>query len=199
VLKISAPPGKKFQIQPLAGQMVLISGTLFWTGNQTNGPNDYYQYGTLSVGFDGLEGTAPEFSPDGPVLSRFHGLVTFGVSSTGFSNTIRFSSMTLAATVPNIATGQGTLNYIPSGDSGLVVRSPTSRGQFVSLVLAPIAPPVLTIQPHSNGDIVITFRGILQSSSKVDGPFVDVPGNPQGTYTIPKSNLALQLYFRARN
>jgi hypothetical protein len=199
VLKISAPRGKKFQIQPPAGQTVSISGTLIWGGNQTNGPNDYYQYGTLSVSFDGLDGIAPDFSPDGPVLSRFHGVVSFGVSSTQFSNTIRFSSMTLAATVPNIATGQGSLNYTPSGDSSLIVGSPTARGPFLSLVSVPIAPPVLTIQPQSNGDIVITFRGILQFSSKLDGPFVDVPGNPRGTYTLPKVNLAVQQYFRARN
>jgi hypothetical protein len=204
-LKISAPPGKKFQIAPPPGQTVMFGGSLFWCVNCNQGadPNDYYQYGTLSVSFDGLEGTAPSFLQPPSTLSRLHGLVSFGSgSSVGPSDTIRFSSMTLAATVPNINTGQGALNYVPSGESRLSVSYSTSQasdpGPFVSLVLAPI-PPTLTIQPQSNGDVVITFGGILEASSKVSGPFEDVPGNPQGTYTILKASLAAQQYFRARS
>jgi hypothetical protein len=44
----------------------------------------------------------------------------------------------------------------------------------------------------------VVFTGTLQSASAPTGPFVDVPGHPQGTFTIPKVSLGAQQYFRAQ-
>jgi hypothetical protein len=49
---------------------------------------------------------------------------------------------------------------------------------------------------EQNGGITVTFSVALQSASQAAGPFSDVPGNPQGTYTIPRANLETQSFFR---
>ncbi|MCW5552317.1 MAG: hypothetical protein KIS67_09110 [Verrucomicrobiae bacterium] len=59
--------------------------------------------------------------------------------------------------------------------------------------------PSLTITRDQNGGVVVTFTGTLQSAASLNGDFVDVPGNPQGTYTIPKASLGAAEFFRARN
>jgi len=59
--------------------------------------------------------------------------------------------------------------------------------------------PRLDIIHNPNGDITVTFTGTLQTATTVDGTFVDVTGNPQGTYTLPKGSLSAQQYFRARD
>lgn len=51
---------------------------------------------------------------------------------------------------------------------------------------------------QSNGNVTVTFTGTLQSAGAVHGTFEDLPGNPQGTYTIPKGSLTTQRYFRAK-
>jgi hypothetical protein len=57
--------------------------------------------------------------------------------------------------------------------------------------------PVITLDP--NEDARVTFTGILQSAGTVTNTFVDVPGNPLGTYVVPKASQLGQQYFRARN
>lgn len=200
-LTVSAPPGYKFLIRPPPGQAVRFGGALNWQGNTTNGPS---RDGTLAVRFDGLEGAPPSFSEARASLSDFHGYVGFNdIRSAAFSNELAFRSMTLIATVPALNIGSGLQNYVPSSDSGLVVDYTTTQatdpGSFVSLVPhGPILrlPVDLLIQP--NGDLTLTFTGTLQSSSNVDGPFSDVPGYPQGSYTIPKTSLSERQFFRTR-
>jgi hypothetical protein len=73
-------------------------------------------------------------------------------------------------------------------------------GEVVASVepLRPPDRPTLSITRESNGDVKVTFTGTLQSASGVTGEFIDVPGNPQGAYTIAQTNLSGQLFFRAR-
>ncbi|MEO8427557.1 MAG: hypothetical protein ABI651_10650 [Verrucomicrobiota bacterium] len=58
--------------------------------------------------------------------------------------------------------------------------------------------PTLDIIRNPNGDITVTFTGTLQTTGTVDGTFVDVAGNPQGIYMLPKASLSAQQYFRAQ-
>jgi hypothetical protein len=197
VLTVSAPPGYKFLVKPRPAYPVRFSGSLtWWYGNP--GPS---RYGTLAVGFGGLEGVAPDFSASRTVLSDFHGFFGFNdIQSTPFTNDLAFSSMKLTATVPSMNLGLGPLNYNPYGSDGSLnlyysTAETNDPGPFVFIV--PAQPTVnLTVQP--NGDVTMTFTGTLQSSSDIKG-FTDVPGNPQGTYTIPKASLSARQFFRARN
>ena len=50
-----------------------------------------------------------------------------------------------------------------------------------------------------NGDVRVTFTGTLQAAPTADGTFIDVAGNPQGTYTLLKGSLSSQQYFRSRS
>ena len=86
----------------------------------------------------------------------------------------------------------GSPDYIFAVDDLTVTvpaRAPVDAGRVQTVVH-------LSLQ--SNGDMTVTFAGTLQSASDIDGPFEDVPGNPQGTYTIPKANLTTHRYFRAK-
>ena len=59
--------------------------------------------------------------------------------------------------------------------------------------------PTISIKPEANGDVTINFTGVLQSAGDANGTFEDVPGNPVGTYTIPKTDLSTRQFFRARS
>jgi hypothetical protein len=64
---------------------------------------------------------------------------------------------------------------------------------------SPPKPPVqFSGSTIPDGDVTVVFTGTLQSASAPTGPFVDVPGHPQGTFTIPKVSLGAQQYFRAQ-
>lgn len=71
-------------------------------------------------------------------------------------------------------------------------------GEVVMSAAPAVQSPSLAITLNPLGDIVVTFTGILQSATNANGVFMDVPGNPQGTYTIPKASLSGQEFFRAR-
>ncbi len=58
-------------------------------------------------------------------------------------------------------------------------------------------PPSLSIRLGSNGDATMTFSGTLQSSPNAESGYQDVPGNPQGSHTVPQSSLVTQQFFRA--
>jgi hypothetical protein len=66
---------------------------------------------------------------------------------------------------------------------------------------APAGRPTVSIARELNGDITITFTGTLQFKTDVNGTFVDVPGPPAGTYSIPRAAQAQmsEQFFRARN
>jgi hypothetical protein len=90
-----------------------------------------------------LTGTPPaSYFANTSVLTDTHGLFGFNnIQSAGFNNTFSFSSITLTATVPSVDTGRGTLDYIPSADSGLRFVFTTSQtadpGSFVTIVPVP--------------------------------------------------------------
>ena len=63
---------------------------------------------------------------------------------------------------------------------------------------APEAVPTLSITRQSDGDIEVTFDGILQSATAMEGPFADVPGNPRGTMVVSAALLADPQFFRVR-
>lgn len=196
-LTVSAPLGYKFLVRPPLGKPVRFDGGLtWWHGNSS--PS---RFGTLDVSFGSLQGAAPDFSASRTVLSDSHGFFGFNdIQSAEFTNELAFSTMTLTATVPNMNLGLGELNYNPYSSSeylGLYYRTSDASdpGPFVFIV--PAQPTVsLTVQP--NGDVTITFTGTLQFAGEANG-FTDVPGNPQGTYTIPKASLSARQFFRARN
>lgn len=202
VLRISAPPGKRFLIQPPAGQAVRFGSGLglSWQGPKvlSNGPS---HSGNLTVSFSDLQGTPPDFSASRTVLSEYHGFVGFNdIQSATFTNELSFTSMTLTATVPSANVGSGTIDYNPQS-SALLLRYDTpltdDPGAFVFIV--PALPPVLNMVLQPGGSVMVTFTGILQYANEADGVFEDVPGSPQGIYIISKENLTGHRYFRARS
>jgi hypothetical protein len=72
-------------------------------------------------------------------------------------------------------------------------------GEVVASV-APIEParPVLSLVRAPTGDVIITFTGSLESSASVLGPFDTVSNNPPSPYTLLKTNLPPQQFFRAK-
>jgi hypothetical protein len=72
-------------------------------------------------------------------------------------------------------------------------------GEVVTRAAPAISVPLLSIRIEANGDTTLSFSGVLQSSSNIDGRFEDVQGNPQQIYTIPRSNLSTRQFFRTRN
>jgi hypothetical protein len=202
-LTVSAPAGQKFMVHVPSGKAVGFSGYLIW--ESTHGGSS--GAGSAQVSFGGLQGTPPDFFGATPVLSDTHGFWGFtDLQGGSFSNDIAFTSITLTATVPPQFTGNGSENYSPDPECALQFSYPTTStidpGQFVTLV--PVEQP-LTIPPsvalirESNGDVTLTFTGILQSAAAIDASFDDVPGNPQGSYTIQKGNLESKRFFRTRN
>jgi hypothetical protein len=65
--------------------------------------------------------------------------------------------------------------------------------------MAPAATPAMAIAREPNGDVTVTFTGTLQAAPTADGVFENVPGNPQGTYTVPKAGLSAQQCYRSRS
>jgi hypothetical protein len=214
VLTITAPPGQQFMVHVPDGQSVHLAALLDWqaTNVSSYGPS---AYGTTVVSFGNLYGTAPGYFTQSAVLSQLHGFFGFNdIQSLAITNDLAFTSVALTATVPETNVGAGVLNYTPSSDDAFVFYYATTQtndpGPFVSLeqTAYPIGPepdpvgaepvPLVRITIGPNGDITVTFTGKLQSASQVNGPFTDVPGNPQGTYTIPKASLSVQQHFRAR-
>jgi len=93
--------------------------------------------------------------------------------------------------------GTGIVNYTLSANpsaarTGVILIA----GQAFTVHQAGAIPLALVRQP--NGDVTLSFSGILQSAATVNGTFVDVSGNPQGSYTIQKGSLELKRFFRTR-
>jgi len=70
-------------------------------------------------------------------------------------------------------------------------------GEVVASV-APAAAPTLAITREPDGDVTVTFTGTLQAAPTAGGTFENVPGNPQGSYTVPTGSLAAGQFFRAK-
>jgi hypothetical protein len=161
-----------------------------------------------TVSFAGVGGTAPDLGGQTSVLAAQHNFFGFNdFQSNPFTNDFSFASLTLTATVRNLDIGSGTLAYTPEDYAVLSFCYDTTAtsdpGSFVSLQPIPstlVRPELLgvgiTMQP--NGDMTLTFLGTLQSSTNLAQGFVDVPGYPQGQYTIPKAQLKTTEHFRVR-
>ena len=156
-----------------------------------------------------MEGTPPDFSGSSATLSDSDGFFGFDIQSTLFTNDLAFTAMTLTGTVlPEPGFGQ--LTYNPHHQSSLVIRYLTSQagdpGPFVSLVpVIQTLPQFAVIQSgiqmamQPNGDLILNFvGGTLQSASDIHGNWIDVPGNPAGTYAIPKADQTAQQFFRVK-
>ncbi len=70
-------------------------------------------------------------------------------------------------------------------------------GEVVLSAVPDTISPTVAISLDLNGDAWVTFTGTLQSATNANGIFANVPGNPVGTYVIPKANLSTQQFFRA--
>jgi hypothetical protein len=68
----------------------------------------------------------------------------------------------------------------------------------VSPVGTPLT-PIVSVSLNPSGDTLLTFTGTLQSSTNAVTGYLDVQGNPQGTFTIPKGSGLLQQFFRSKN
>lgn len=196
-LTISAPAGKRFLIHP-RGQSAHFGGEAIWELSGVNvggGPT-----GSMTATFHGLSGTPPDFSPSRSFLLDYHGSFGFStLASTPFTNDFSFRSITFSATFYSVYTNSGTLNYLPDNSSSFQLLTITSQtndpGPFIFIV----DQPTLALRGQLNGDVTLTFTGTLQSANSVYGPYKDVPGNPAGTYTVPRASLVAQQYFRTRD
>lgn len=206
-LTIAAPAGMKFLIVPPVGVPAGFGGFLWW--QSIRGGQSPYRESTVT--FTGLEGTPPDFAGTDSVLSHFDGFFGWSdVESGPLTNSLAFTSMTLTGIGGPWNTGFGTTTFTPHNESELNVYYRTSAasdpGPFVSIVPLnqPLpsptlfVPPALSMTMQSNGDMVLTFNGVLQSANSPDGPFQDVPGNPSGYLLVPKPNLETKQFFRTR-
>jgi len=198
VLTISAPAGKRFVIHT-RGQSANFTGNPIWELGVMGGA-DGASNGSVAVTFDGLSGTPPDFSPSRSFLANYHGSFGFStLQSTPFTNDFSFRSITFTATFYSVYTNSGTLNYLPHGSSSFQLLTRTSQTNDPGPFLFIVDEPTLALHAEPNGDVTLTFTGTLQSANSVYGPFEDVPGNPAGTYTVPRTSLAAQQYFRTRD
>jgi hypothetical protein len=137
-MTISAPAGERFLVQPPAGQTVHLLGNLEWTSPF---PSSAAQFGGLSVTFGNLDGAAPVFSDQQSLLTANHELFGLSLQAVSITSAFSFSSITLTASLPATATGQGTISYTPELESFLVFYFQTNQsidpGSFVFLVPEP--------------------------------------------------------------
>jgi hypothetical protein len=64
----------------------------------------------------------------------------------------------------------------------------------------PILAPDLQLEPQTNGDLQITFNGVLQYSSDLSSnSWTDITPTPTSPYLIPKAALPARKFFRTRD
>jgi hypothetical protein len=202
-MTISAPSGKQFLVQIPAGQAIRFVGRIEWT-KFLGTVVPPAEFGSVSVDFSDLNGAPPDFSASqswlngsGPIFDSFG---FYNLESTTFTNELAFSAITMTATVQGTGFSHVPQVYYPTSNSAFGLHYVTAEtndpGPFVFIVSAPI--PVVNLVLQTNGDIAITFTGVLQYANSANSSFDDVPGNPKGTYSIPKASLTNHQYFRAR-
>jgi hypothetical protein len=202
-LTVSAPPGSKFVIRVPDGGSAKFGGFLWW--NSSGG--GFSSAGSVKATFQGLEGKAPDFSASYSVLADSHGFFGFGnIDSTPFTSDIAFSSITLTGnTAPQYTIETGAVPFTPHGESSFeIVSTPAGSNSTVTIVsqldpqLRVAGAPSIQSTVETNGDITLSFTGVLQSSPNIFGPFQNVTGNPLGAYSIPKANQTSQQFFRVK-
>ena len=200
-ITLAAPTGQQFVVRPSAGQGFTFDADLEWTALEA-GSGDW---GPATVSFAGLQGTPPDFAPQQAILAARHEFFGFNdIQSVASTNGFSFTSVTFTAMVPSLDIGAGAMTYTPS--SGAVVFMYDTQGtndpgrtmSLAPLTPPPPPPPLVEILREPNGDITLIFSGTLQWTADLGQGFVDVPGNPQGRYTLPKAALDSGRQFRAR-
>lgn len=70
----------------------------------------------------------------------------------------------------------------------------------VVLSAVPVGPPPpdISVVHEPNGDVKVTFTGVLQAAETIDGSFEDLEAAPASPFTLPKAGLLTQRFFRAR-
>lgn len=199
-LTISAPDGKKFAVTVPPGARAGFDAFLWWEAGDRGG---FSGSGRIGVSFENLEGSAPDFYESDAVLSSSHGF--FGVAdleSTLITEDLAFTAMTIYGYVSPQVTGSGTRTWVPHHESRLMIYN---RDPAVTVAIVAVENPspqtatglpMLRINAAANGSIIVTFSGALQFAASPGGPFQDVPGKPQGSYTAPAG---VTQFFRARN
>jgi hypothetical protein len=66
-------------------------------------------------------------------------------------------------------------------------------------ITAGLAPPPTVSINHSAGKVQVSFTGVLQSATKVEGPYTDVAGNPASPYMVTPASGTPTLFLRARS
>ena len=202
-LKVSAPPGMKFVVRVPEGGSAKFAGFLWW--NSSGG--GFSSAGTVTATFEGLEGTTPDFSASFAVLADSHGFFGFGnIDSTPFTSDLAFSSITLTGiAAPQSAAQTGSLLFTPHAESYFEIISTPAGSDPAVTIASQIVPqlrlggaPSIQSAVQTNGDIALSFSGVLQSSSNLFGPFQNVTGNPIGTYIIPKAEQTSSQFFRVK-
>jgi hypothetical protein len=180
--------------------MAQFAAFLWW---ETGDRGGFSGSGPVAVTFENLEGDAPNFHESDAVLSSSHGF--FGISdleSTPIVSDLAFTAMTIRGNVSPQITGSGAQTFIPRHECSLFVHD---MGGGAKLTLAPIedpqvqaalATPKASITLDAQRVPQLYFKGILQTSSAVEGPFHDVPGKPQSGYKIPAGSAQ---FYRVRN
>ncbi len=83
-----------------------------------------------------------------------------------------------------------------TGLLGLLSLHLCSPTIFAQVALSPVAIAGSDLEAYAASTPFTNM--VNQSAASLDGGFVDVPGNPQGTYTISKASLAAVEFFRTR-
>jgi hypothetical protein len=161
VLRVAAPPGRKFVVQVPEGRLARFGGFLWWESTR----GGFSPSGTAAVTLEGLAGASPDFSDSTPTLSDSHGYFGFvDVTSSSFAGQLAFTAIRLVGTVTPQFTGNGTEHYIPHLNSTLSVAYTTSQtndpGRFVSIVpiVSPSAIQVLP-PPSPGGCATVSLNG----------------------------------------
>ena len=180
--------------------MAQFGAFLWW---ETGDRGGFSGSGPVVVTFENLEGDAPNFYESDAVLSSSHGF--FGIvdlESTPIVSDLAFTAMTIRGSVSPQVTGSGLQTFVPHNECSLLVHD-LAGGATLTLVpvtdpqaLAASSQPKVSISRNSNAEPVLYFKGVLQASASVGGPFEDVPGNPQSGYKIPAGSAQ---FFRVRN
>jgi len=171
MLNVSAPPGQRFVINVPSGRTAIFGGFLWWnSGGGGSSPR-----GPVSVRFDGLEGTPPDFAESDAVLADSQGFFGFAdITSTSFSNRLAFRSMTLTGTVEPQYAGYEIQTFVPHNSSSLQIVYQSDAddvGPIVTIVPEPSAPRIRleTMLPGNSAKLMVQGRAgqthVVEASS----------------------------------
>ena len=102
--------------------------------------------------------------------------------------------------------GHGVSSFVLKGIKPFVnATSPTAFPMVLDFTqptadftMVPITAPDLAVETLPNGDVWLTFAGVLQSSPDL-AMWSDVTPAPSSPYVIPQAQIAGAKYFRSRD